>query len=194
MNNNNPLQVPLETVKKPKVVKRSSTAFSISPYFQNYDPTKPVEPTTVEKLLSEAGSFGIYQIFVFLLLGFSAVIPSMISFSYTLAAGIPPHRCKLYENETYIAINPQHQLLIEIFIPEYNQLTKQDYQCTFNRKIPKETIKYLTKNLTSHTIEEIIKSIDNETLKESEFIKSQSYITPIATKYKRVHVFLKDAP
>jgi OCT family organic cation transporter-like MFS transporter 4/5 len=47
------------------------------------------------------GSFGIYQISVFLILGLLAVVPSMVGFSYDLNVGTPDHRCRLSENDTY---------------------------------------------------------------------------------------------
>ena len=47
------------------------------------------------------GSFGLYQIGVFLLLGLLAVVPSMVSLSFDLNVGTPKHRCRLRENETF---------------------------------------------------------------------------------------------
>jgi len=47
------------------------------------------------------GSFGIYQISVFLILGLLAVVPSMVGFSYDFNVGTPDHRCRLFENDTY---------------------------------------------------------------------------------------------
>jgi len=47
------------------------------------------------------GSFGVYQILVFLILGLLAVVPSMVTFSYDLNVGTPDHRCRLFDNDTY---------------------------------------------------------------------------------------------
>ena len=50
---------------------------------------------------SRLGSFGIYQISVFLILGLLSVVPSMVAFSYDLNVGTPDHRCRLWKNDTY---------------------------------------------------------------------------------------------
>ena len=47
------------------------------------------------------GSFGLYQIGVFLLLGLLAMVPSMVSLSFNLNVGTPKHRCRFSENETF---------------------------------------------------------------------------------------------
>ncbi|UJR32218.1 hypothetical protein I4U23_019683 [Adineta vaga] len=89
--------------------------FSISPYFAAYDPAKPapVITKTVERILSDAGSFGIYQISVFLVLGLLAVVPSMVSISYDLNVGTPDHRCRLSKNDTYEDIHENHERLLK---------------------------------------------------------------------------------
>ncbi|CAF1060581.1 unnamed protein product [Adineta steineri] len=100
--------------------------FSISPYFAAYDPAKPapVITTTIEKSLSDAGSFGVYQISVFLILGLLAVVPSMVGFSYDLNVGTPDHRCRLSTNDTY---DTKHDRLLKYLTSSSN--TDYDKKC-----------------------------------------------------------------
>ncbi|CAF1586095.1 unnamed protein product [Adineta ricciae] len=83
--------------------------FSISPYFAAYDPAKPAPMIFLSCIIDyHLGSFGIYQISVFIVLGLLAVVPSMVAFSYDLNVGAPDHRCRLSVNDTYNTIHEQH--------------------------------------------------------------------------------------
>ena len=59
------------------------------------------------------GSFGVYQILVFLILGLLAVIPSMVTFSYDFNVGAPDHRCRLSRNDTYDEPNITYKQFLE---------------------------------------------------------------------------------
>ncbi|CAF4316047.1 unnamed protein product, partial [Rotaria sp. Silwood2] len=86
-------------------------------------------------------SFGIYQIFVFLIIGLLAVVPSMVSFSYDLNLGTPDHRCRLFPNDTYDK-TPQTPQTYKIFLNNLH-LTASEYdkKCTMLDKKSSLTLK-----------------------------------------------------
>ncbi|CAF1206596.1 unnamed protein product [Didymodactylos carnosus] len=59
-----------------------------------------LKPSTVDQLLDECGSFGLYQIGQFFLVGLLAVLPAMVAFNYVFIAATPEHRCKTHPNDT----------------------------------------------------------------------------------------------
>jgi hypothetical protein len=51
--------------------------------------------STIDQLLNDAGSFGLYQKVQFFLVGLLAVLPAMTAFNYVFIAATPDHRCHL---------------------------------------------------------------------------------------------------
>ena len=77
--------------------------------------------STIDQLLNEAGSFGLYQKIQFFLVGFLAVLPSMTAFSYVFVAATPDHRCQLPLSnftDTFHIQSIQHQNYINQYIPK----------------------------------------------------------------------------
>lgn len=58
--------------------------------------------TNLERVLELIGSFGLYQKFQFLLVGFLAIIPSMVSYSYVFASATPKFTCKVVREINFI--------------------------------------------------------------------------------------------
>ncbi|CAF1226466.1 unnamed protein product [Rotaria sordida] len=77
--------------------------------------------------LTTPRSFGIYQIFVFLIIGLLAVIPSMVSFSYDFNLGTPDHRCRLSSNDTYDKPSEMYKIFLNSL---HLTATEYDKKCT----------------------------------------------------------------
>lgn len=89
--------------------------------------------STIDQLLNDAGSFGLYQKGQFFLVGLLAVLPAMTAFNYVFIAATPDHRCLLnitHFNDTFRNQSIEHQRLIDKYIPsdrKYKQcFLKQD--------------------------------------------------------------------
>lgn len=97
--------------------------------------TSTSSPTisTIDQLLNDAGSFGLYQKGQFFLVGLLAVLPAMTAFSYVFIAATPDHRCLLNFtnfNDTFRNQSIEHQQFIERYIPsdrKYRQCFLQKY-------------------------------------------------------------------
>jgi hypothetical protein len=46
----------------------------------------------INDIFKEIGEFGPYQLLVFILVGFTALIPATVSYSYSFYAAVPNHR------------------------------------------------------------------------------------------------------
>ena len=55
---------------------------------------KKTPPTNLDDILSLVGSFGLYQQIQFLLVGFLAILPSMVAYSYVFVSATPKFACK----------------------------------------------------------------------------------------------------
>jgi hypothetical protein len=76
--------------------------------------------STIDQLLNDAGSFGLYQKLQFLLVGLLAVLPAMTAFNYVFIAATPDHRCRLNLNnltDTFEVQSIEHRNYIEHSIP-----------------------------------------------------------------------------
>jgi hypothetical protein len=76
--------------------------------------------STIDQLLNEAGSFGLYQKIQFFLVGLLAVLPAMTAFNYVFIAATPDHRCQLNLTnftDTFQIQSPEHQRYVNEYIP-----------------------------------------------------------------------------
>lgn len=94
---------------------------SLVELFQRTGIASPSPATsTIDQLLNDAGSFGLYQKVQFFLVGLLAVLPAMTAFNYVFIAATPDHRCQLnitnftdtFENQSI-----QHRQYIDRYIP-----------------------------------------------------------------------------
>jgi len=62
----------------------------------------------LDTLLGLIGSFGIYQKFEFFLIGFLAILPSMVAYSYVFVSATPYFTCKTVRevNKIKLSIQP----------------------------------------------------------------------------------------
>jgi OCT family organic cation transporter-like MFS transporter 4/5 len=84
--------------------------------------------STIDQLLNDAGSFGLYQKVQFLLVGLLAVLPAMTAFNYVFIAATPDHRCQLHIpnfTDTFEIQSLEHQNYINQYIP----LSPKDRKC-----------------------------------------------------------------
>ena len=98
-------------------------------------PASPAAPSTIDQLLSEAGSFGLYQKVQFLLVGLLAVLPAMTAFNYVFIAATPDHRCQLSLpnfTDTFAIQSPQHAAHIRRYIPS----SSKDRKCFIYDETP----------------------------------------------------------
>lgn len=96
---------------------------------QEWAGVKPAAPqkATIDQLLDDAGSFGLYQKIQFLLVGLLAVLPAMTAFSYVFIAATPDHRCQLpLKNltDTFQIQSPEHKYYINQYIPSSSKFRK----------------------------------------------------------------------
>ncbi|CAF2050839.1 unnamed protein product [Rotaria magnacalcarata] len=93
-----------------------------------YQQSTVVPPTsTIDQLLNDAGSFGLYQKIQFLLVGILAVLPAMTAFNYVFIAATPDHRCQLpltNFTDTFQVQSSEHQNYINQYIPSSARLRK----------------------------------------------------------------------
>lgn len=85
------------------------------------------------------GSFGIYQISVFLILGLLAVVPSMVGFSYDFNIGTPDHRCRLFPNDTYETVSPAYEHFLTLLPPKAKEYDKKCTMFIKNSTLIKKT-------------------------------------------------------
>ncbi|CAF0862532.1 unnamed protein product [Rotaria sp. Silwood1] len=91
----------------------------------------PTTTSTIDQLLNDAGSFGLYQKIQFLLVGLLAVLPAMTAFNYVFIAATPDHRCQLpltNFTDTFQIQSIEHQNYINQYIP----LSPKDRKCYLN--------------------------------------------------------------
>jgi hypothetical protein len=76
----------------------------------------------IDEIFKEIGEFGPYQLFVFVLLGVIAFIPSIVGYSYSFYGATPDFRCKIpsLDNDTYESMGIWHDLEIKKYIPLEN--------------------------------------------------------------------------
>lgn len=76
----------------------------------------------IDEIFKEIGEFGPYQLFVFVLLGVVAFIPSIVGYSYSFYGATPDFRCKIpsLDNDTYESMGIWHDLEIKKNIPLEN--------------------------------------------------------------------------
>lgn len=83
-------------------------------------PQPPPPVSTIDQLLHEAGSFGLYQKLQFLLVGLLAVLPAMTAFSYVFIAATPDHRCQVHPpnlTDTFDIQSELHHSYVRRYIP-----------------------------------------------------------------------------
>ncbi|CAF0868235.1 unnamed protein product [Adineta ricciae] len=127
----------------PKVTRKRSL---IDLFQRTNSPERPVTspsspPTsTIDQLLHDAGSFGLYQKVQFLLVGLLAVVPAATAFSYVFIAATPDHRCQIdWPNftDTFARQSDYHQSYINRYIPsspKYKKCFIRDINST-NKKL-----------------------------------------------------------
>ena len=72
-------------------------------------------PANLDDILKLAGSFGFYQRLQFLLVGFLAIIPSMVAYSYVFVSATPKFACKTVL-ETKITQTGGHKFTLQGFL------------------------------------------------------------------------------
>lgn len=105
--------------------KRNRARSLIDLFQRTYSPEgAPASPapvsTTIDQLLNDAGSFGLYQKVQFFLVGLLAVLPAMTAFSYVFIAATPEHRCQLNLSnftDTFDIQSAEHAAYIGRYIP-----------------------------------------------------------------------------
>jgi OCT family organic cation transporter-like MFS transporter 4/5 len=91
-----------------------------SPEQTEISPPVPPPISTIDQLLNDAGSFGLYQKVQFFLVGLLAVLPAMTAFNYVFIAATPDHRCQLNISnftDTFHIQSDKHQEYINKYIP-----------------------------------------------------------------------------
>ena len=76
----------------------------------------------IDDIFKEVGEFGPYQLFVFVLVGVIAFIPSIVGYSYSFYGATPDFRCKIpsLDNDTYESMGRWHESEINKYIPLEN--------------------------------------------------------------------------
>ncbi len=59
----------------------------------------------LDTLIGMIGPFGLYQKFEFFLVGFLAILPSMVAYSYVFVSATPKFTCKTASEVTTIHLN-----------------------------------------------------------------------------------------
>ncbi|CAF1172767.1 unnamed protein product [Rotaria sordida] len=88
----------------------------------------PSTISTIDQLLNDAGSFGLYQKIQFFLVGLLAILPAMTAFNYVFIAATPDHRCHLpliNFTDTFQIQSNEHENYINQYIP----LSLKDRKC-----------------------------------------------------------------
>jgi hypothetical protein len=81
-----------------------------------------VKSTNLDHVLGLTGSFGFYQKFKFLLVGFLAIIPSMVAYSYVFVSATPRFTCSVVREIQLISTNSS----IKLDIDEYGEADADD--------------------------------------------------------------------
>ncbi|CAF1467909.1 unnamed protein product [Adineta steineri] len=113
--------------------KRSLIELFQKTYSQDQPQISSPATSTIDQLLHDAGSFGLYQKLQFFLVGLLAVLPAMTAFSYVFIAATPDHRCQLnLDNftDTYKIQSDIHQN----YINKYISSELKDPKCTMYDK------------------------------------------------------------
>lgn len=95
--------------------------------------------STIDQLINDAGSFGLYQKVQFFLVGLLAVLPAMTAFNYVFIAATPDHRCQLNITnftDTFRNQSPKHEEYINKYIPS----SIKDRKCSINEFDSKGTV------------------------------------------------------
>ena len=94
--------------------------------------------STIDQLLNDANSFGLYQKVQFLLVGLLAVLPAMTAFNYVFIAATPDHRCQLNITnftDTFEIQTSEHAKYLREYIPSTAKHRKcYMYEKTFQGK------------------------------------------------------------
>jgi OCT family organic cation transporter-like MFS transporter 4/5 len=93
----------------------------------------PPGTSTIDQLLHDAGSFGLYQKVQFFLVGLLAVLPAMTAFNYVFIAATPDHRCQLNITnftDIFLVQSSVHQNYINDYIPS----SLKDRKCFIYKK------------------------------------------------------------
>lgn len=102
----------------------------------------PSVTSTIDQLLNDAGSFGLYQKMQFFLVGLLAVLPAMTAFSYVFIAATPDHRCQLNVpnfTDTFEIRSLEHAALVRHYIPpsgKYKRCYLFEYRGEKKKLIP----------------------------------------------------------
>ena len=114
-------------------------------YSSTGEPTSTPSPpvtATIDQLLTDAGSFGLYQKGQFFLVGLLAVLPAMTAFSYVFIAATPEHRCQLNLpnfTDTFEIQSMEHAAYIKQYIPQlgkHKQCYLFEYRGEEKERIP----------------------------------------------------------
>ncbi len=131
---------------------RRSRGRSLVELFQGTSSQEQQQPgisgtSTIDQLLNEAGSFGLYQKVQFFLVGLLAVLPAMTAFNYVFIAATPDHRCQLNLTnftDTFRIQSLEHQKYINEYIPSMLKYRKcYIYVNTSEGKILNKCSKYV---------------------------------------------------
>ena len=78
-------------------VSKKVTVINMPSFLQKIEPSTP---KNLDTLLGLIGPFGLYQKFEFFLIGFLAVLPSMVAYSYVFVSATPRFTCKTLRETT----------------------------------------------------------------------------------------------
>ena len=84
------------------------------------------KPTNLDDVLSLVGSFGFYQQMQFLLVGFLAILPSMVAYSYVFVSATPKFACKTVL-ETQVINTDSSKLSLKLNDPSAQYETSDKY-------------------------------------------------------------------
>ena len=107
--------------------------------------------TNLDHLLEKIGSFGLYQKLQFLLVGFLAILPSMVAYSYVFVSATPQFTCRTAQETVLYRIdeyqNPRHILddYDESLLAQMNP-AKSEYFVENRRYIQIISDEYIEKN------------------------------------------------
>ncbi|RNA33199.1 organic cation transporter [Brachionus plicatilis] len=77
---------------------------------------KKSKNTNLDHVLEQVGSFGFYQKIQFLLVGFLALVPSMVAYSYVFVSATPKFSCSIVEEIQLISYDDEAAKLLNKFI------------------------------------------------------------------------------
>jgi hypothetical protein len=109
-NNNKIINVNVnEESSKKKQKKAKLSIVNMPAYLQRKAP--PTAPKNLDTLLGMIGSFGLYQKFEFFLVGFLAILPSMVAYSYVFVSATPKFTCKTASEINKISLDMNNVLI-----------------------------------------------------------------------------------